>query len=81
MEKYLKPMAGGSSASLHVNSRALKPGAQRKLRDCKKVVSLGPSTRVVFSLETVLQAKEVLDSAESSAEQVRFVLQSLQSTT
>ncbi|KAK9845286.1 hypothetical protein WJX81_002416 [Elliptochloris bilobata] len=72
MERYLVPVGpGNSSAGLGAKSRALKRGAQRKLKDCKKVVTLEPgTTRVVFSLETVLQAKQVLDSADSSADQV-----------
>ena len=65
MEKFLVPLSDPSK-----RGKALKGGAQKKLRDCKKVVRLEPgTTRMVFSLHTVLQAKEVLDNAGSSAEQ------------
>ena len=59
------PLSGPSKAG-----RVLKRGAQKKLRDCKKVVRLEPgTTRTVFSLHSVMQAKEVLDDAGSSAEE------------
>ncbi len=68
MEKFLK---SGVNGSLCPASRSLKRGAQRKLKDCKKVVTLEPgTTRVVFGLDTVLQAKEVLECADSAPEKV-----------
>jgi len=70
MEKFLKPVSG-VNGSLCPASRSLKRGAQRKLKDCKKVVTLDPgTTRVVFGLDTVLQAKEMLDCADSAPEKV-----------
>ena len=72
MEKFLKkPVKSGVEGSLCPVSRSLKRGAQRKLKDCKKVVTLEPgTTRVVFGLDTVLQAKEVLDCTDSAPEKV-----------
>lgn len=71
MKKFLKPVTKDEHNGQSTFSRSLRRGAQRKLKDCKKVITLEPgTTRVMFGLDTVLQAKEVLDSADSAPEQV-----------